>query len=99
MAWNAAKVTGLGCSAGLGAAMALNRLPGSILFEVQPGDPAALGIAIAVLGAVAIAACWLAAREATRSDPARNLDHRRAADSLHGLPGAVLDVASQRHQE
>jgi len=73
MAWNATKVTGLGCSAGLGAAMALNRLPGSILFEVQPGDPAALGIAIAVLGAIAIAACWLAAREATRSDPASAL--------------------------
>jgi len=55
--WKTAKVTGVGCAAGLGAAMALNRLLGSVLFEVQPVDPAARGIAIAVLGTIAIAAC------------------------------------------
>ena len=46
--WKTAKVTGVGCAAGLGAALALNRLLGSVLLEVQPGDPAALGTAITV---------------------------------------------------
>jgi len=71
--WQSIRIAGVGCCLGLGAALALNRVLGSILFEVQPADPAALGVVIAILGAVALAACWFPAREATRVDPAKAL--------------------------
>ena len=71
--WKSIKIAAVGCCLGLGAALRLNRLLGSILFEVQPADPAALGIVVAILGAVAFAACWLPAREATRVDPVKAL--------------------------
>jgi ABC-type antimicrobial peptide transport system permease subunit len=54
-------------------ALALNRLLSSILFETQPADPAAFSLVIAILGAVALAACLLPAREATRVDPVKAL--------------------------
>jgi hypothetical protein len=71
--WQSIRIAAVGCCLGLGAALGLNRLLGSILFEVQPADPAALGIVVAILGAVAFAACWLPAREATRVDPVKAL--------------------------
>jgi putative ABC transport system permease protein len=71
--WQSIRIAAVGCCLGLGAALALNRLLGSILFEVEAADPAALGIVVAILGAVALAACWLPAREATRVDPVKAL--------------------------
>ena len=64
--WQSIRSAAIGCCLGLGAALALNRLLGSILFEAQPADPAALGIVVGILGVVALAACWLRTREATR---------------------------------
>jgi putative ABC transport system permease protein len=71
--WRALKIAGAGCCLGLAAAVALNRLLGSVLFEVQPADPVAFGLVAVILGAVAVAAGLLPAREATRVDPMRAL--------------------------
>jgi predicted permease len=69
---------GLSIAAGgvvLGAAVALTltRLVGHLLFGVSPRDSVAFGFAFATMAAVSIAACFVPARRATRTDPARAL--------------------------
>jgi ABC-type antimicrobial peptide transport system permease subunit len=59
----------IGLSLGIVAALALTRLMASLLFAVKPNDPLTLGVAAALLAFVAIAACYLPARCATRVDP------------------------------
>jgi predicted permease len=54
---------------GLGGAFAATRLLRGFLFEVQPLDPLTFGAGAALLAAVALLACWLPARRATRVDP------------------------------
>lgn len=54
---------------GLAGAVALRRLIASQLYEVSPLDPGVLALVVAVLAAVALAACLLPARRATRIDP------------------------------
>ena len=54
---------------GLAMGMAGGRASTTLLFGVQPGDPATLAAAAALLGLVAIAACYLPARRASRVDP------------------------------
>jgi len=44
-----------------------------MLFEVGPTDPPSYALASIVLGAVALLACWLPARRATRVDPMKAL--------------------------
>ncbi len=58
-----------GAAVGLGAALGLRRLMRSLLYGVQPSDPASFALAAAVLIAVALFACWLPARRAARLDP------------------------------
>jgi len=69
---------GLALTAGgvlLGAAVALGltRLLGNLLYKVSPRDPLAFGSAFVVMTTAALAACFLPAWRATRTDPARAL--------------------------
>jgi predicted permease len=54
---------------GAGASFAVNGLLTKILYHVRVGDPVTLGAVTAILLAVALAACFLPARRATRVDP------------------------------
>jgi putative ABC transport system permease protein len=60
-------IVGAVCGAGL--ATQASRFIRTMLFEVAPGDPAAIGGSIALLLAVAALAAYLPARRATRVDP------------------------------
>jgi putative ABC transport system permease protein len=62
-------VAGAGLLAGLGAALALTRYIRSFLFEVHPTDALTFATVAAGLGLVALFACWLPARRATKVDP------------------------------
>lgn len=62
-----------GLLAGLGAAVYLGRFLEALLFQVEPADPALLGLAAAAMAATALLASWIPARRATRIDPARTL--------------------------
>jgi putative ABC transport system permease protein len=55
---------------GLGASLLFSRFLGGLLYQVSPHDPLTLGGIAALLGAVALAACYLPARRATAVDPA-----------------------------
>jgi len=58
-----------GLAAGLAGALAASRLLTSLLFEVKPSDPATFVLVAALLGVVALGACLIPARRATRVDP------------------------------
>ena len=58
-----------GVALGAGGALAATKMLESLLYELKPGDPAALAAAGAVLALVAVAACLIPGREATRADP------------------------------
>ncbi|HEY6253319.1 MAG TPA: ABC transporter permease [Candidatus Angelobacter sp.] len=59
----------IGLTIGTAGAFGVTRLLGSLLFEVSPYDPSTLvGVAV-VLAAVAIIACYIPARRATKVDP------------------------------
>ena len=63
----------VGIVAGLGGAVLLARVMKSLLFGVEPGDPATFGGVALILTVVALAACYLPARRATVVDPATTL--------------------------
>ena len=62
-------MAGAGILVGLGGAFLLNRLMGSLLFGVQPSDPATLVAVVVSLTIAACLACYIPARRATRVDP------------------------------
>ncbi len=62
-------VIGIGIVIGLGAALAGTRLLASLLVGVRSNDPATFIVVVATLAAVALLACWLPARRATRVSP------------------------------
>ena len=67
------KVAAVGLVVGLGGAWGLTGLMESLLFNVDARDPLAFVIGPAVLSLVAVAACWIPARRATRVDPVKVL--------------------------
>ena len=62
-------VTIAGLVAGLAGAWALSRVIASLLFGVQPTDPATFVAVVATIALVAALACWLPAWRASRVDP------------------------------
>jgi putative ABC transport system permease protein len=64
-----ARLVATGLLVGLSGALAAGRAIESQLYAVAPGDPATFGVVALVVGAVAIAACYVPARGATRVDP------------------------------
>ena len=62
-------LTALGIAAGLALALLLTRFLASFLFSVTPTDPLTLGLVVAALAASALAATYIPAVRATRTDP------------------------------
>jgi len=61
--------TVIGLVIGIAGAVGLTRLATSLLFEVKPTDPLTFGAVAAVITLVALAACVVPARRATKVDP------------------------------
>jgi putative ABC transport system permease protein len=64
----AALMTALGLIVGIASALALTRFIAALLYDVQSNDPATFVLVAALLGLVALAACYIPARRATRVD-------------------------------
>jgi putative ABC transport system permease protein len=63
-------IVGIGLLAGLAAAFAGTRLLADLIFGVSPSDPITYAAVVTLLLAVALLACWIPARRATRVSPA-----------------------------
>lgn len=66
-------MAGIGLALGLGSAVAVSRALRSLLFGVDPMDPATLGTVILVVATTAIVASLVAARRATKVEPLQAL--------------------------
>jgi putative ABC transport system permease protein len=62
-------LTAVGIVLGLAGALGVNRLIASLLFGIQPSDPATLATVVAAILLVAAFACWLPAWRASRVNP------------------------------
>jgi ABC-type antimicrobial peptide transport system permease subunit len=67
------RVTMAGIAVGLAVSLGTGRLIESLLYGVSPRDPAILAIVAVLLLAVAVMACWLPARRASRVSPVQAL--------------------------
>jgi predicted permease len=64
-----AKLTGIGLAAGIVGALLLSRVLATLLFNVRPTDPATMAAVTLFIAAIALLACYVPARRATRVDP------------------------------
>ena len=71
-----ARMTLAGIFIGLVGALALTRLMRTMLYGVRPADPLTFVSVAAVLGAVAMLACYVPARRAMKVDPMEALRHQ-----------------------
>jgi ABC-type antimicrobial peptide transport system permease subunit len=62
-------LTALGLALGLAGSLAASRLIATLLFGVKPTDPLTFAAVAAIMASVALAACYIPARRATRVDP------------------------------
>jgi ABC-type antimicrobial peptide transport system permease subunit len=62
-------LTGIGAAAGIAGSFLVNRTLGSLLFNVEPNDPLTLAGVTLIIVLVAVVACLIPARSATRVDP------------------------------
>ncbi|HKG60290.1 MAG TPA: ABC transporter permease [Pyrinomonadaceae bacterium] len=67
------KLAAVGVALGLLAAIAFTRLLKGLLFGISASDPLTFGLIAALLVGVALLACWIPARRATRVDPLKAL--------------------------
>jgi len=65
----------VGIAAGVGGALALTRLVKSMLYGIEPYDPATMVSGVVVLLLVALAASWIPARRAAGVQPMEALRH------------------------
>jgi macrolide transport system ATP-binding/permease protein len=66
-------VIGLGIAMGFAAALGTTRLFGYLLYDVSPHDPLSFGSALVIITTASMAACFLPAWRAMRTDPLRAL--------------------------
>jgi ABC-type antimicrobial peptide transport system permease subunit len=62
-------IVAVGLGLGVGAALVLTRVLSFMLFGVRPDDPLTYAMIVPLLGVVAVAACYIPARRATRVEP------------------------------
>jgi ABC-type antimicrobial peptide transport system permease subunit len=67
------RLVALGVGAGVGGSLLLTRFLEKLLFGVSPTDPLTFVVVVALLTAIAAAACLLPARRAAQVDPMRAL--------------------------
>ena len=66
---NGMLLAGIGLMLGFGGALGLTRLLANLLFGVGARDPLTIGAVAAILAGVALVACYIPARRATKVDP------------------------------
>jgi ABC-type antimicrobial peptide transport system permease subunit len=68
-------VVGIGLALGFVVALAGTRLLSGLVMGIKPTDPITFAVVLLLLTAIALFACWIPARRATRIDPLVALRH------------------------